>query len=64
MIQDLYQRKFHIDELPFSVLGGIDDSVVYIRMGYDQYWRNPNGGWDVTSYWEIIKTIEKLGTKL
>ena len=64
MVAQHFTNSEHIDELPFTMPGGIPDAVVYIRIGYQQYWKNPNGGWDVTSYYEVLETIEKLDTKL
>ena len=55
-----FSKTEHIDELPFTVVGGLPEDVVYIRVGADQYWKNPKGGWDKTIYYDVIETIENL----
>jgi len=58
MIWESYKRSEHLEELPFAVQD--IHFVAYIRIGYDQYWRNPKGGWEKTDYREVLETIEKL----
>jgi len=49
----------HIETLPFKIQGG-DDSVMYVRVGMRQYWRNPKGGWEVSDYQDVLDTIDRL----
>jgi len=59
-IAKLYKHREHFDELPFSVVGGLPDEAVYIRIGSAQYWKCADGGWDMTDCMEVIETIERM----
>jgi len=48
----MFRDATHIDDLP--------DEICYIRTGYDQYWRDPKGGWWHTSYQDVLDTIERI----
>jgi hypothetical protein len=46
------------------MIGGIPEEVVYIRLGHEQWWKNPDGGWDKTSYFEVLEAIDHIEKKL
>ena len=46
-----YQHTEHIEDLPFTIIGGIPSDVVFIIIGHQQYWKKPEGGWEVISYY-------------
>lgn len=39
-------------------VAGQPDEVVYIRLGYRQFWRRPYG-WEETDYRDVLDTIRR-----